>query len=41
MKTYNKPILIEETVEIEDIIAASGTYGGQPGDNEQTFPFGR
>ena len=42
MKDYSKPILIEEEVEIEDVIASSGagSIGGhQHGDSEGTWPF--
>ena len=40
MKDYSKPILIEEEVEIEDIIATSGAIGGhQHGDSEGNWPF--
>ena len=37
-KNYQTPVLEEENVEIEDIIAASGTIGGsQPGDKNSPF----
>lgn len=39
-KIYEAPILNEEVVEIEDVIAASGIFGGnEPGDNTGPFPF--
>lgn len=40
---YIKPIIEEEKIEIEDVIAASGISGifggGQPGDNESPFSW--
>ncbi len=37
-KDYENPILEEEEIEIEDVIAASGTIGGKkPGDKEGSF----
>ncbi len=39
-KNYQTPVLEEENVEIEDIIAASGTIGGDlPGDNKNPFQW--
>ncbi len=37
-KVYEKPILEEEKIEIEDICAAS--LGGLPGDVEQNWTWG-
>ncbi len=44
MKEYTKPILNEEKVEIEDIIAQSGAGtgsfgGGAAGDKDGQWPF--
>ena len=37
-KDYETPILEEEEIEIEDVIAASGTIGERkPGDKEGSF----
>ncbi|UKI49041.1 MAG: hypothetical protein L6U99_09600 [Clostridium sp.] len=37
-KNYQTPVLEEENVEIEDIIAASGIIGGdQPGDKKKSI----
>lgn len=39
-KQYQTPVLNEEVVEIEDVIAASGTFGGgQAGDISGNFPW--
>lgn len=41
-KEYFEPILEEEKVEIEDVIAASGNAnwgGNQPGDRNENWPF--
>lgn len=39
-KIYETPILEEEKVEIEDVIAAS--FGvGLPGDSSQSWPFNK
>lgn len=39
-KNYQAPILEEENVEIEDIIAASGMIGSDlPGDNKNPFQW--
>ncbi len=38
MKEYNKPYIEEEEIELEDVIAASGTRGVEEFD--ETDPFG-
>lgn len=40
MKEYEKPILIEDDIELIDIIAKSTVFGGnEPGDVEANWPF--
>ena len=40
MKKYEAPLLKEEKVEIEDVIAASATFGDkQPGDMSFEWPW--
>ena len=42
MRKYEKPIIEEEVIEIEDIVAVSVTdLGSLPGDTEQTYPWGK
>lgn len=41
-KEYESPILTIETVEVEDIIASSGLFGGnKAGDTNSPFPWGK
>ena len=39
MKEYQKPILEEETIEIEDVIAASGEFGENLAGDNVIDPF--
>lgn len=42
MRKYEKPIIEEEVIEIEDIVAVSGTgLGGLPGDTDHSYPWGK
>ncbi len=42
MKKYETPLLEEEKVEIEDVIAASAVFGSDaPGDVEFEWPWSR
>lgn len=42
MRKYEKPIIEEEVIVIEDIIAVStGDLGSLPGDTEQSYPWGK
>lgn len=42
MKKYETPVLEEQKVEIEDVIAASNTFGAnQVGDVEFEWPWNR
>lgn len=41
-KKYIEPELTVEEIEVEDIIASSGLFGGnKPGDKEDPFPWSR
>ncbi len=41
-KTYQTPEIKEEVIEIEDVIAASGKFGGsKPGDTVIKFPWSK
>ena len=42
MRKYEKPIIEEEVIEIEDIVAVSvGDLGSLPGDTEHQYPWGK
>ena len=43
MRKYEKPIIEEEVIEIEDIVAVSSAtdLGSLPGDTEQSYPWGK
>ena len=42
MRKYEKPIIEEEVIEIEDIVAVSvADLGSLPGDTEHTYPWGK
>lgn len=41
-KNYVKPIIEEEVIELEDIVAVSSTdLGSLPGDVNQGYPWGK
>lgn len=41
-KEYIKPEIIIEEIELEDVIAASGTFGGsQDGDSSVSWPWAK
>lgn len=40
-KNYEKPMIEEEVIELEDIVAVSVNLGELPGDVTQGYPWGK